>query len=556
MDVPLSSDALDVSFHPAADTHLLVTGLISGKIQLVDYRPLVDHTAEQALLKKSRPAKKKARRARSSSASEDDGDDDGDSHQVKKPGLQASKPTHGVADDGDVADVADGAAPKERQQPADKPKLYRKLWNTRPSAKSCRGLSFNTDGSGIFSLSKDKGIFYVDTETGKQKQAWLNAHDAAPSRILPIDEHLFVTGDDDGVVRLWDTRRPTKASASSSSSSSSSSSAAVRSYEHHFDWITDLLWCPYLEPPKQEKQDAATLAAAEAKRAKKMRKKRRKQLETGLDDDEIDAQRARADEAERESGRSRLVCTSGDGSLSVVDIRMGGSKAAEVSEDQEDELLSIAPVKGGSKLVVGTQLGMLSLWAPSRGLLDHVDRIPGHPASVDAVVALDYDTVLTGSSDGLVRVVQILPHKLLGIIADHQGLPVERLKRKDRWVASLGHGNECKVTDVGPLLEPDEDDEDGEGDSEDDEPLGIQGLADVGSDGDESSDDEEEEQGGDKNNEDEDEDDDDDSDSEDEDDSDEEGETNARLKNKAQWHIPAPGHEKVQKDRADFFADL
>lgn len=116
--------------------------------------------------------------------------------------------------------------------------------------------------------------------------------------------------------------------------------------------------------------------------------------------------------------------------------------------------------------MVGTQLGMLSLWAPARGLLDHVDRIPGHPSSVDALVTLDADTLLTGSSDGLVRVVQVLPHKLLGVVADHEGMPVERLRRKERWLASIGHGSEVKMTDVGPLLE---DDDSGEEDGEDEE---------------------------------------------------------------------------------------
>ena len=113
----------------------------------------------------------------------------------------------------------------------------------------------------------------------------------------------------------------------------------------------------------------------------------------------------------------------------------------------------------GKKLVVGTQLGSLSLWAPSRGLLDHVDRFPGHPASVDALCTLDEDTVLTGSSDGLIRVVQLFPHKLLGIVGDHGGMPVECVKRKGNMVASLGHGSECKLTDLQPLLEG-EDEED------------------------------------------------------------------------------------------------
>lgn len=40
------------------------------------------------------------------------------------------------------------------------------------------------------------------------------------------------------------------------------------------------------------------------------------------------------------------LCISGDGSLSVIDLRSGGKAGVDVSEDQEDELLSIASVKG------------------------------------------------------------------------------------------------------------------------------------------------------------------------------------------------------------------
>lgn len=39
----------------------------------------------------------------------------------------------------------------------------------------------------------------------------------------------------------------------------------------------------------------------------------------------------------------------------------------------------------------------------------------------------DEDTILTGSSDGVVRVVGVLPNKLLGIVGEHSELPVERL---------------------------------------------------------------------------------------------------------------------------------
>ncbi len=55
-------------------------------------------------------------------------------------------------------------------------------------------------------------------------------------------------------------------------------------------------------------------------------------------------------------------------------------------------------------------------------------RYPGHPESVDALVAFDEDTLLTGSSDGVIRIVSVLPNKLLGVLGQHpDGFPVERL---------------------------------------------------------------------------------------------------------------------------------
>ena len=58
-----------------------------------------------------------------------------------------------------------------------------------------------------------------------------------------------------------------------------------------------------------------------------------------------------------------------------------------------------------------------------------------HPLSVDALCTLPAalpnvdtaSTVLTGSSDGYVRAVRILPTKLLGVVADHGDWPVERI---------------------------------------------------------------------------------------------------------------------------------
>ena len=40
---------------------------------------------------------------------------------------------------------------------------------------------------------------------------------------------------------------------------------------------------------------------------------------------------------------------------------------------------------------------------------DASDRVPGHPNSVETIVKLDEDTVITGSSDGLIRWVLVCP---------------------------------------------------------------------------------------------------------------------------------------------------
>jgi len=423
MDVSLSSDALDIAFNPASSSNLLATGLISGKISLIDYSALNEQQS----------------RSRPGSASDGSSDEE-------------SKEDDEEEDDDDDDDDSTSAPIKGKGK--GKAKLCEKKWTIRPSNNSCRGVYFDQDGTSLFSVSKDGSIFRIDTETGSIVSQWKKAHEAAPSRLISIEANLLATGDDDGVVCLWDPRK--------------SSTTAIRSYTHHFDWITSMLWCQHLAPPKAPKLSKEEREKKQIKEEKKRRRKDRKREMRGEDD---------ADEEQGEqsakSSRERLVCTSGDGTLSVIDIRSGPS-GVDVSEDQEDELLSIASVKQDTKLVVGTQLGILSLWAPTRGLLDHVDRIPGHPASVDAMCTLDHDTVLTGSSDGLVRVVQILPHKLLGIVADHGGLPVERLARKDNWLASVGHGAEVKLTDLSPLLGDDDEDEEVEVEDEDSEEVGAE----------------------------------------------------------------------------------
>lgn len=130
----------------------------------------------------------------------------------------------------------------------------------------------------------------------------------------------------------------------------------MRQYTHHFDFISDFMWLD------DKKQLVATRCV-------------------------MCAQIVHV---------SPYAPLSGDGSLSVMDVRSKKVEPFAQSEDQEDELLSILPIKGytlqplassdhpltyaphsGQKVVIGTQLGILSIFNRKSGWGDCVDRIPG-----------------------------------------------------------------------------------------------------------------------------------------------------------------------------------
>ncbi|KAK7042385.1 succinate-semialdehyde dehydrogenase [Favolaschia claudopus] len=243
---------------------------------------------------------------------------------------------------------------------------HKNTFSVRPSKRSCRALTINDDGTRLYAAGKAKAIYTVNSETGDIVETRVGAHDDPINRIKHVMPWLLATGDDNGVIKLWDPRQQ----------------EAIRTHKQHFDYITDFLWLP---------------------------------------------------------DKHHLLATSGDGTLSVMDVRSKKSTPFAQSEDQEDELLAATTIKAGAKVVVGTQLGILSIFNRSSGYADCVDRVPGHPSSIDALCSLPSDfiesagspgmenTVLTGSSDGLVRAVQVLPTRLVGVVSDHGELPIERL---------------------------------------------------------------------------------------------------------------------------------
>jgi len=171
------------------------------------------------------------------------------------------------------------------------------------------------------------------------------------------------------------------------------------------------------------------------------------------------------------SEKHSLLSSGGDATLCVYDIR----KAAHFykSDDQESELHALCVLKGGTKVACGLADGVLSLFSWG-DWGDCSDRYPGHPESIESLVKVDESTVLTGSVDGLVRVIGILPNKVLGVVADHDDLPVDSMvvQRERQWLCTLCQDEMVRFWDLAIVLDDDGDDneeeEEHDGDSEGD----------------------------------------------------------------------------------------
>ncbi|CAG8789782.1 24392_t:CDS:2, partial [Gigaspora rosea] len=140
---------------------------------------------------------------------------------------------------------------------------------------------------------------------------------------------------------------------------------------------------------------------------------------------------------------------SGDGTLSIYDIRKPNLLA--MSDNQDDELLSVTVVKNGRKVITGTQGGVINLFSWGEWG-DSNDRFVGHPNSVDTIVKITEDLVCTGSSD---------------VIGDHGDFPIEciRISFDNTFLASCSHDNVVKFWDIRYLYDDKTDDHNDETDT-------------------------------------------------------------------------------------------
>ncbi|MQL69996.1 hypothetical protein Taro_002302 [Colocasia esculenta] len=263
--------------------------------------------------------------------------------------------------------------------------LYRYAADSQPQRileihahdESCRAARFIDSGRVILTASADCSILASDVETGNSIIHLEDAHEDPVNRLVNMTENTVATGDDEGCIKVWDTRERT----------------CCNTFDAHEDYISDMTFV---------------------------------------------------------STSMQVLATSGDGTLSVCDLRKNKVKAQ--SEFSEDEPLSIVTMKNGRKVVCGTQTGAILLY--SWGYFkDCNDRFLGHPMSV-TVLKLDEDTLISGADDGVIRLVGILPNRIIQPIAEHSECPVEGLafSHDKKFLGSISHDQMLKLWDLQELL--------------------------------------------------------------------------------------------------------
>ncbi|EGG19964.1 WD40 repeat-containing protein [Cavenderia fasciculata] len=151
-----------------------------------------------------------------------------------------------------------------------------------------------------------------------------------------------------------------------------------------------------------------------------------------------------------------IIATSGDGGVSKYNFVR--RSLDDISEKSDNELLSVISMEDNQTLVCGSQDGTVYIYDINN--LEHPKKFKGHPLSVDTLLKVNETSFLSGSSDGIIRFVGLKPKKLLGVIGEHQGFPVEKMaiSRDNRYLGSISHDLSLKFWNVFHLYN-DEDDE-------------------------------------------------------------------------------------------------
>ena len=195
---------------------------------------------------------------------------------------------------------------------------------------------------------------------------------------------------------------------------------------------------------------------------------------------------------------------------------------------------------------------------------DCKDRLIGHPNSIDSMIKLDENTILTGSEDGFLRGVSIYPNKIVSVLGNHseddEHFPIQKISLSHcrNFVASCSHDNSIKFYEISRFVKKREnvnnddlmdldqlkfEDEENIKNSRKSKKLKNMDIEEEGKDEDfedlEENDDE-----------------DDDDDDDDEEDEEEEEEKTKEKKGKRTKNLKSRNKEIVKEKKMEFFSDL
>ena len=165
--------------------------------------------------------------------------------------------------------------------------------------------------------------------------------------------------------------------------------------------------------------------------------------------------------------KKMILSSSGDGYLSVYDYRK--SELIARSDNFEDELTGLALAKGGRKIIASSVLSCLHIF--SWGIWgDETDRFPKHPGAIQCLQSWDQNHVITGSSDGQIRVIQILPNRIVDESQVFES-SVEAVSHNDRYIAAITHDTQLAIIQkyVSENADDDHDDDDDDDEKEADD---------------------------------------------------------------------------------------
>ncbi|GAB5566787.1 WD repeat-containing protein 55 [Prionailurus iriomotensis] len=145
-----------------------------------------------------------------------------------------------------------------------------------------------------------------------------------------------------------------------------------------------------------------------------------------------------------------LLTASGDGCLGVFNIRR--RRFELLSEPQSGDLTSVTLMKYGKKVACGSSEGTIYLFNWN-GFGATSDRFALRAESIDCMVPVTESLLCTGSTDGIIRAVNILPNRVVGTVGQHAGEPVEKLALSHcgSFLASSGHDQRLKFWNMAEL---------------------------------------------------------------------------------------------------------